>query len=291
MRTLRLSIVGTVILMLFGGLSGAVMAQSDETGSTEGITSEVLFEVVVPVEALPDQLSKMNTLILTVQPGVEATIGIDNEAMRGRALYLDSGALVIEPMADALVWRSDETHGGSPTTVEAAEPTQLAPGDLIFLPAVPFEELHPDAVVGITNPGTEPAVMMGFHTHAAGGDFPGWPQGVSAQGVAEHADPASMGLVMADETTFRLSRITAEIGTSVPIAEDALFSMIDVMDGEIERTFSGPGGESVRDWPAGSGGIVKLAPDVSIDLMSVGDAPAEVLEVAVIPTAVEVPTE
>jgi hypothetical protein len=100
-----------------------------------------------------------------------------------------------------------------------------------------------------------------------------------------------MGLVMADETTFRLSRITAEIGTSVPIAEDALFSMIDVLDGKIERTLNGPGGESVRTWYAGSGGVVKLLPDVSIDLMSVGDAPAEVLEMAVIPTAVEVPTE
>jgi len=287
MRTLRMSLAGTVILALLGGLGGAVVAaaQSDETGSTDGLTSEVLFEVVLPVEALPDQLGKMNTLILTVEPGVEATIGIDNEAMRGRAFYLDSGELIIEPMVDALVWRSDETHRGSPTTVEAAEPTQLAPGDLIFLPAVPFEELHPDAVVGITNPGTEPAVMMGFHTHAAGGGFPGWPRGVAAQGVAEHADPASMELVMSGETTFRLSRMTADIGTSVPIAEEALFSMIDVLDGKIERTFSGPGGENARTWFAGSGGIVKLAPDVTIDLMSVGDTPAEVLEVAVMPSA------
>ena len=261
------------------------MAQTEESATTDALTSEVLFEVTLPAEAVPERLTKMNTLILTVDPGVEASIGSANEAMRGRALYLDEGELIIEPMADALVWRGDDVLGGSPETVTAATPTELAAGDLIFLPAIPDAALDPDAAVRVQNPGTVPAVTLGFHTHAAGGGFPGWPDGVTGAGMAEHANPDAMGLVMDGEATFRLSRMTAESGTAVPVSDDAMFSMVEVLDGEVERTLTGAGGDDVRTWQAGQGGVIFRAPEVTIDLVAVSDTPVAMMEVAVVPSA------
>ena len=284
MRTLRISLAGMAALALLAGVGGSAVAQAEESATTDALTSEALFEITLPVEAVPERLTKMNTLILTVEPGVEASIGFANEAMRGRALYLDVGELIIEPMADTLVWRGDEVLGGSPETVTAATPTKLAAGDLIFLPAIPDAALDPDAVVRVQNPGTVPAVTLGFHTHAAGGGFPGWPDGVSGVGMAEHADPAAMELVMDGEATFRLSRVTAESGAAVPVSDDAMFSMLEVLDGEVERTLTGAGGDSVRAWPAGQGGVVFRYPDVTIDLVAVSDTPAVVMEVAVVPS-------
>jgi hypothetical protein len=284
MRRLRISLVGTVIFALLGGLSVAAVAQTEESATADAPTAEVLFEVTLPAEAVPERITKMNTLILTVDPGVEASISSANEAMRGRALYLDEGELIIEPMADALVWRGDEVLGGSPETVTAATPTELAAGDLIFLPAIPDAALDPDAVVRVQNPGTVPAVTLGFHTHAAGGGFSGWPDGVTGVGMAEHADPDAMELVMDGEATFRLSRVTAESGTAVPVSDDALFSLLEVLDGEVERTLTGAGGDDVRTWPAGQGGVVFRDPDVTIDLVALSDTPAVVMEVAVVPS-------
>ena len=285
MRTLRLSLVGTVILLLLSGLSVAAVAQTEGSATTDALTSEVLFEVTIPAEAVPERLTKMNTLILTVDPGVEASIGSANEAMRGRALYLDEGELIIEPMADALVWRGDEVLGGSPETVTAATPTELAAGDLIFLPAIADAALDPAAAVRVQNPGTVPAVTLGFHTHAAGGGFLGWPDGFTGAGTAEYANPDAMELVMDGEATFRLSRMIAESGTAVPVSEDAVFSMVEVLDGEVEHTVTGAGGDNVMTWQAGRGGVVSSTPETTIDLAAVGDTPAVVMEVAVIPPA------
>jgi ribose transport system substrate-binding protein len=269
-----------------------VAAQTPSPMTTEQATTEVLFDITLPAEVLPDQLTKTNTLMLTVAPGTDVSIGIDNEAIRGRALYLDTGELVIEPMADALLWRGADAMAGRPETAPAGEPVELAPGDVIFLPAIEADDLVPGAVVRIVNPGPEDAVTMGFHTHAAGGGFPGWPDGVTGVGMAEYANPYAMALVMDGDATFRLSRMTAESGTAVPVSDDAMFSMVEVLVGEVERTLTGAGGDNVRTWQAGQGGVVYRAPEVTTALVAVSDTPAVVMEVAVTADeAAEVPGE
>ena len=144
----------------------------------EGVSSETLFEITIPADALPEALEKVNIETLTVAAGVDVSIGVENESLRGKALYVDSGELVLEPMVDALLRPQDAALGSAPVIAPAAEEVLLLPGDLVFLPAIPFDELREDAVIRIANPGSEPARMIGFHTHERGGQFPGFPAGI-----------------------------------------------------------------------------------------------------------------
>jgi hypothetical protein len=100
--------------------------------------------------------------------------------------------------------------------------------------------------------------------------------------MAEYANPVAMELVMDGDATFRLSRMTAESGTAVPVSDDAIFSMVEVLDGEVEHTLTGAGGDNVRTWQAGQGGAVFRAPEVTTDLVAVSDTPVVMMEVAVV---------
>ena len=158
MRTLRLSLAGTVILSLFVGIGTAVVVgQSDESTVPAGsFEREVLFDVTVPADAMPERLGRVNLEIQVVEPGVAVDVGIDNEAARGKSFYIESGQLVVEPMVDALHWKAASTVGGSPETIPPGVSTRLPQGSLILLPAVEPDELVEGAVLRLANPGTEP---------------------------------------------------------------------------------------------------------------------------------------
>ena len=176
MRTLRLSLIGTVILVLLGGIGSSVALAQDKA---EGVTEELLFEVTLPPGVMSDWLERIGTSGLTFAPGVEAVIGTDNEGMRGRVLYVESGELVVTPMVDSPVWQGGAALGGSPGVAPAGEAVRLEPGDLIFLPVIAAADLVPGATTVIANPGAEPAMTQGLHAHAYE-SFPGWPEGILA---------------------------------------------------------------------------------------------------------------
>ena len=60
-----------------------------------------------------------------------------------------SGELVIEPVVDALVWRQDARFGGTPSTIPPTESTRLLPGDLVFLPAIPPDDVLEELPAGV----------------------------------------------------------------------------------------------------------------------------------------------
>jgi hypothetical protein len=125
---MRLSLAGTAMLVLLSGASGVMLAQS---AAGDGGTSEVVFEIVVPPEVMPTELGKINLEQQTIEPGLDASIGVSNESMRGRAAYVSEGELLIAPMVDAWLWRGQGVTGGPPEVVAAGETAALSSGDLI----------------------------------------------------------------------------------------------------------------------------------------------------------------
>ena len=242
MRRLLAAGAAIVVCLALGGLLVAGQEASPEASGPDEATTELLFEVTLPPGVMSDQLERINTGGLTIAPGVETVLGTDIEPIRGRVLYLESGRLVVTPMVDSPVWQGGAALGGSPVTVPAGEAVALEPGDLIFLPVIPVGDLVSGATITIANPGAEPAVTRGLHAHAYESS-PGWPDGITEnEGVAEASDQDALAAVVAGDVTFRSTRLTAPVGSSLALDDAALFTMIDVYDGKVERTATGPEG-------------------------------------------------
>jgi hypothetical protein len=282
------------IMVVCLALGGVPVAAQEASGGPTEVTSNVLFEVTLPPGVMSDELERINTEGLTIAPGVEAVLGTDIEPIRGRLLYVESGEIVVTPMVDSPVWLGGAALSGSPGIAPGAEPVTLVPGDLIFLPVVAASDIVSGATTTIANPGTEPAVLRGFHAHAKTGGLAAfaWPDGITDnEGFAEASDQDAMAVIMADGATFRATRLTASVGSSLPLDPAALFTMVDVYDGKVERTATGPEGKTPSFWNSIKGGFMPTSPDWTFDLTVAGDGPALVAEMAVLPAAVELPAE
>jgi hypothetical protein len=290
MRALRLSLAGAAILVLLGGPGGTVIAQEAIDADAAG-TSEVLFDIVVPPESMPTELGKVNLERQTLEPGFDASIGVGNESMRGRAAYVAEGELQITPMVDASLWRGLAATGGTPEVVVAGDTAALATGDLIYLPAVPAEELDPEAVIGLANPGTVPTTIVGFHVHEVGGGFPGWPTGMSGMAVATDSEPAALERLMAGDTTFRLSRVAYAPASVIVPDEGAAMALAEVESGAVEQLTVGPGGESTTAYGPGAHLLMTVPEGLDRTWMVNSDDPAVLLLLSVIPEATLPSTE
>ena len=283
MRTLRLSLAITVALTLLG-LSGAVLAQ-DEGPSAAGVVAEVVWELPIPSEALPEEFVKLGVDGWTLAPGADSTEStnsvLGNEALRGRGLVVEGGSLVITPATDALLWRGT---GGSSETSPLGETVTLAVGDAIFLPAVPDAEVEREAPIGIANPGDQEATALSFHTHQQGGTFYGYPLGLTLGDwdMAATFDPVARETLDGADVLFRLTRFTAEPGSLIPTTDGAV-GLYFVETGNLEQVASGPGGEISSEWPAGKNGFLYRAEGLEHTLSVIGDTTATVLELAAIP--------
>jgi hypothetical protein len=280
-----------LLCLALGGLPS--LAQEASSGPDEA-TTELLFEVTLPPGVMSDELERINTEGLTVAPGVEAVLGTDIEPIRGRLLYVESGEIVVTPMVDSPVWLGGAALSGSRGIAPGGEAVTLVPGDLVFLPVVAASDIVPGATITIANHGTESAVLRGFHAHARSGGLAAftWPDGITDnEGFAEASDQDAMAVIMADGATFRATRLTASVGSSLPLDPAALFTMVDVYDGKVERTATGPQGKTPPFWNPIKGGVLTQDPDWTFDLVVAGDGPALVAEMAVLPAAVEPTTE
>jgi|GEM_PF-5349458 len=283
MRTLRLSLAGSVILVLLGGLGGAVMAQSEEASGAE-VASETVFELLIPSEALPEDFVKLVVEQWTLAAGSDSSDDFaataSNEWLRGRAIVVDSGEFVITPVTDALLWRG---AGTDREVAPAGETVSVAVGDAIFLPAIPDAEVDAEAVLGLANPGSEDATALSFHTHQRGGTFYGFPQGLMLGDWDMAFSPQTMEPFDDIDVLFRLTRITGGPGAPIPLPDAPTIALYYVEEGDLELTMSGPGGDFVFEWPAGRNGSLTRNEGIEESLDVVGDAPASILELSAIP--------
>ena len=240
---------------------------------------EVLYEITVPPEAIPDSLGKIVVDEWTVAPGTDVSIPYDNEGILGRGMYLESGGLTVTPAYDALLWTGEAVRGGSPVIAPAAEEVALAAGDVLLLPAVPRDQLDPTAEVGIANPGTSDAQVFAFHMHWWE-SFPGWPEGIRSTPGITFGWWDELTRVSGGDTTFRLTRLSAQPGEALPFPDDAAFVFDYLKSG------------ALSDWTILGSGPTERAVDVERkEHIVAGDVPAEVLELAVIPSVEVVAAE
>lgn len=279
MRVVRPPLVWAAILIVLGTFSSPAVGQPGP--ATEG----TIFEVTVPSSLLSTDLERINTGGLAIAPGTEAVMGIDNEAIRGRLFFVESGSVEVTPLVDSLVWHGAAALGAAPRFAPAGEVAPLQPGDLVFLPVVGAHELEPGSTTTIANPGTEQAVLRGFHAHARGGGWPGWPAGIADnEGFSEGNDQDLMAVLMADGATFRWQNLTAPAGSSLPLDAAALATMVDVLAGKVERravdTASAP---LALFWNPIHGGVIPGDATGTVDLVVAGDDPAVVQMMAILP--------
>lgn len=285
MRTLRLSLVGTAILVLLGGAGGTALAQDDASGETEAM-SEVVWELAIPNEALPDDFVKLVMEDWTLDPGIdtsgELTSVLGNEALRGRGLVIESGEVDVIPATEAMLWPGAK---GDPETVPAGEMVRLGVGDAIYLPAIPDADVDNEVPMAFVNPGTEPATARSFHLHQNGGSFYGYLPGIALGpwDMAGGFDATTREAIDGVDIVLRLTRMTGAPGALMPAAAAPAFGLYYVEDGHIERVASGPGGEFVFDWPAGTNGLLSRTEEVEASLRVAGDGEATLFEFAAIP--------
>jgi hypothetical protein len=272
-RMRSLGAAGAAIALCLA-LGGAQAAAQDSP-----VTEDVLFEVVVPASAVPDPFYALYFEGQTLDPGVDGVIGAGVENMRGRTLYVDAGELVIEPMADALLWRQEATISGFPEDVPAGASVSLAAGDLILLPAIPPDQLDPEAVIGIANPGTEIAVTYGFHM-CSGGGAPSFPEGmrdIRPGGGVKTGGKATAPLA-SEDAVVRLTRTTLEPGATAGLDEDALFALHRLESGTIDVSFTSTVNDKTFIWSWEPGGVLpSRVGKTDWELRASSDTPASML--------------
>lgn len=289
MRTLRAVLVGTTVVVLLGGLGSGGIAQTEQTDAGPAST-ETLFELTVPSEALPDDIMSFKVGDLTVVAGADASDGDDsasqaNESMRARGLLVKRGELIVEPTSDTLVWR---VAGGRPEVATDGEAVTLTAGEAIFLPAIPQAETDTEKYLRIANPGSEEALVLSFHAHSGDQHFGGYPQGVSRASVHTTAGyPRGISFEGVD-VLFRLMRLTGEPGAAVPLPSGPALAIFIVESGILKETTIDSDGEATdRTWGVGIGHVMPIVEGRERSLVVAGDDAASALELVAIPLPAE----
>lgn len=285
MRTLRLTLAGSVILALIGGANCITLAQAAEAPEA---ASEMLFELSVPRWALPDDIAALEVADWTLEAGTDVTgeqhTSQAYETMRNRAIVVTSGTFLIAPTTDALLWPAP---GAAPEVTPAGEAVTLRPGEAIFLPAVPADEIDPERYLRVANPGPENAEGFTFHAHqgSARGSLGSLPPGMQWRTWRGE----TIGLrnapewTAADEVLFQMARYRGHPGSRVETPAGGATRVYFVESGAVERTISGPGGEVASVWRAGRQDMLPAVEGVVQALTVAGDEAASFLELAAIP--------
>lgn len=297
-------IAASVILALFGGfliagtltaprIDDAMPAAMPESPEAEAVVG-ILFELAVPRWALPDDPTALEAGGWTLVAGTDVSsmppASQANESMRNRAFMVTSGAFLIEPTTDALLWRAP---GAQPQIAPAAEPVTLQAGEAIYLPAVRADEIDPERYLRIANPGSEDATGVTFHVHegSTGAPFGGFPSGLRWKtwfGDLVGLGPITTDWTTADEALFRLTRHRVDAGSLIDSVESTTVpaTTIYLMEsGALEQIVSGPGGEFGSVWRPRTQYSFQAAENLEQTLTAAGDEPTSFLELVAIPRA------
>jgi len=126
MRTLRLSVVGAMILTMLGGFAVGVMAESEVD---EGVTVEVLSDVgVIPLEAIPVDADHVSYARISSDPGVSGEVGSGQPQAWANLEYVDEGASSATVAERSRIWRAD----GSVEDIPAGVASSVSAGDTVL---------------------------------------------------------------------------------------------------------------------------------------------------------------
>ena len=276
-RWLAFALMASVLLL------PTLASAQEATPSDQPAGRQVLYEMNLSPADMPKKLAKIGFDRVTIAPGFDVTFDKYAEGIRGRGSYVESGELLVYPLAPSPVWRGNDEIGTAAVIFQPGEEIRLTPGDSMLIPAMLTTEFGPDEGIRMANPGTVDAVHVGFHLHQAGGTFFS-PPGYSYTHGQEYYGVDGLAQVSADDTVFRLTRITAEPGTILPLTDGTVVTFYQINAGELTYTKTGAS-TSDQLWEAGRSGKVEQDPAFTHEVRVTGDSQVEVLELAVIPSA------
>jgi hypothetical protein len=227
MRTLRLSLVGAVILVLLGGL-GVVVAG---TGASEDVVVEVLSDRgVMPGEAIPEDAVRIALTRTSIEPGLSGEKGSDQPHAWASLEYVQHGSLTFTDDDRMRIWRA----GGATEDVPAGTTVSVETGDLVLF-------YEGGAGRSFTNLGPEPFVTI---TVAVGDDrTPAEPQG-PPPGVdwrlldLNVLPPESVDLLFTTPVAVTFERVTLAPGAELMFGVDdiPMLTFVYVEAGRVHRT-------------------------------------------------------
>ncbi len=160
----------------------------------------------------------------------------------------------------------------------AGEAMALMAASAFLVPAV--EESAVDAATSVElGVGPDGAVIFCLHLHQPGGQFGGWPAGVTSTQGVEHSVQSDIQATDGAGTRIRISTIVADPGSVLGLPEGAAYA-IEVL--ESGSMLSSQPGAPVT---AGGGRVLSAAVHPARTVIIRGTVPAVVTEVAVFPEA------
>ena len=164
----------------------------------------------------------------------------------------------------------------------------LGPGDAIFLPAIPADEVDEEAVLRVANPGSQEATAYTFHKHDLdGGPWLGFPDGVTLDGWDYALGLAPWDPFNGTDVHVRLSRLTGEPGTMIPVPEPPGVGLYYVESGVLDQVTAGPEREFTTAWRSRHNGSITSTENLEKTLEITGDGPASLLALAVVPVSTD----
>ena len=237
-------------------LATSPTAASQATPAATPVTaSGVLLAVTIAADAIPANLNEVFLFRSTIAPGIILTYPEGYVPPNGVGQRLVAGHLAIRPAGDAYVWRAGQDPTSAPTRVPAGTDLLLEAGDASLVPHLPVETHGKDAQGDVHNPGTEPAVALGFTFRSATqpSTFP--PGGMDFDLLASASGSALTDLA-GQPLTFRLERLVLAPGQTVGVAPPPALELLFVESGELTVEPIPPaGGTPVGSFPifAGNG--------------------------------------
>ena len=133
MRTLRLSLAGTVILVLLGS---AALAQEEVPRASVEVLAD---HGVIPGEAIPEDAVRLGIARTSIEPGVTGEVGSAQPHEWASLEYVERGSISWTDNDRAVIWRADGATEDLPAGTTASAD---AGGSRALLQRWGREELH-----------------------------------------------------------------------------------------------------------------------------------------------------
>ncbi len=231
MRTLRLSLVGTVIVMLLGGLGSTVLAHDE----MPGVGVEVLGDLgAIPGEAIPEDAVRVAFARTSIEPGVTGEVGSAQPHEWASLECVQHGSLTFTDSDRTVIWRVGETTEDLPAGTTASVNT----GDLVlfydggagrsFANAGPETYVTYSVAVGDSDDPAEPPVL---------------PPGVSWRLlVFDVLAPETVDLWFTTPVAVAFERLAFYPGGQLVLGSDeaGLLRLLALEEGRLESGFAAP---------------------------------------------------
>ncbi len=228
MRTLRLSLAGTVILVLLGS---AALAQEEVPRASVKVLAD---HGVIPGEAIPEDAVRLGIARTSIEPGVTGEVGSAQPHEWASLEYVERGSITWTDNDRAVIWRAD----GATEDLPAGTTASADAGDLVLF-------YNGGAGRSFTNEG--PETFVSYALSVGDSDDPAEPP-VLPTGMdwrlldLNVLPPETVDLLFATPVAVTFERLTFDPGGQLVLGSDeaGLLRLLVLEAGRLESGFAAP---------------------------------------------------